>query len=165
MGRRWPSSLNQYEHDILNSYTNQNFIEFSPVVLVSPMLDGEFFKPKSDDFPVYIPRQPTHFVQSIGSRGNRLKNVPTCNPIFRYGVERDYNVLVMDLLGPSLEDLFNFCHRRFTMKTVLMLADQMISRVEFIHNKSFIHRDIKPDNFLMGMGSSYDLLSSELPKG
>ena len=73
---------------------------------------------------------------------------------FRYGVERDYNVLVMDLLGPSLEDLFNFCHRRFTMKTVLMLADQMISRVEFIHNKSFIHRDIKPDNFLMGMVSN-----------
>ena len=85
--------------------------------------------------------------------------------ILRYGVERDYNVLVMDLLGPSLEDLFNFCHRRFTMKTVLMLADQMISRVEFIHNKSFIHRDIKPDNFLMGMGSSNSIFSSQLPKG
>lgn len=42
-----------------------------------------------------------------------------------YGIERDYNVLVMDLLGPSLEDLFNFCSRRFTMKTVLMLADQV----------------------------------------
>ena len=47
-----------------------------------------------------------------------------------YGQERDYNVLVMDLLGPSLEDLFNFCSRRFTMKTVLMLADQMIGRIE-----------------------------------
>ncbi|CAF3991118.1 unnamed protein product [Rotaria magnacalcarata] len=41
-----------------------------------------------------------------------------------YAQEKDYNVLVMDLLGPSLEDLFNFCSRRFTMKTVLMLADQ-----------------------------------------
>ncbi|XP_046992929.1 casein kinase I isoform X2 [Schistocerca americana] len=69
-----------------------------------------------------------------------------------YGQERDYNVLVMDLLGPSLEDLFNFCSRRFTIKTVLMLADQMIARVEFVHCKSFIHRDIKPDNFLMGIG-------------
>lgn len=69
-----------------------------------------------------------------------------------YGQEKSYNVLVMDLLGPSLEDLFNFCSRRFTIKTVLMLADQMISRVEFVHGKSFIHRDIKPDNFLMGIG-------------
>ncbi|XP_042543037.1 casein kinase I-like [Dipodomys spectabilis] len=69
-----------------------------------------------------------------------------------FGQERDYNVLVMDLLGPSLEDLFNYCSRRFTMKTVLMLADQMISRVEYVHSKNFVHRDLKPDNFLMGIG-------------
>ncbi|KAL8458596.1 hypothetical protein ACS0TY_035368 [Phlomoides rotata] len=78
--------------------------------------------------------------------GNGIPNVKW------FGVEGDYNVLVMDLLGPSLEDLFNFCSRKLSLKTVLMLADQMINRVEFIHSKSFLHRDIKPDNFLMGLG-------------
>lgn len=77
--------------------------------------------------------------------------------LFRYfGREGDNSYLVIDLLGPSLEDLFLYCSRHFTTKTVLMLADQMISRVEFLHSKCYLHRDIKPDNFLMGMGRHFN---------
>uniref|UniRef100_A0A1I8EG92 Protein kinase domain-containing protein n=1 Tax=Wuchereria bancrofti TaxID=6293 RepID=A0A1I8EG92_WUCBA len=48
----------------------------------------------------------------------------------------------MHLLGPSLEDLFS-CNRRFTVKIFLMLADQIIGRIQFVHIRNFIHRDIK----------------------
>mmetsp|Transcript_35548 Transcript_35548/g.65851 ORF Transcript_35548/g.65851 Transcript_35548/m.65851 type:complete len:388 (-) Transcript_35548:151-1314(-) len=62
------------------------------------------------------------------------------------------NVMVMELLGSSLESLYVKCGRRFSMKTVLMLAIQLIDRIEHQHKNHFLHRDIKPDNFLMGRG-------------
>ncbi|XP_030373510.1 casein kinase I [Scaptodrosophila lebanonensis] len=72
--------------------------------------------------------------------------------IRHYGTEGVYNVLVLDLLGPTLEDLLNFCERSFSMKTTLMLADQILARVEYVHMNCLLHRDIKPENFLMGLG-------------
>jgi len=68
-----------------------------------------------------------------------------------FGHQGNQNLMAMDLLGPNLEDLLTYCNRSFSLKTVLMIADQMIRRLEYVHTKGIIHRDMKPDNMLVGV--------------
>jgi casein kinase 1 len=73
--------------------------------------------------------------------------------IILYGCNSEYNILIMELLGQSLENLFQSQNKSFSIKTACMLGIQMVDRIEYIHSRKIIHRDIKPDNFVMGKGS------------
>lgn len=71
---------------------------------------------------------------------------------YYFGREGNHHCLVMDLLGMSLEDRVRKCGGRFTTKTTVLVAMQVLQRIEYIHSKGIVHRDIKPENFMFGVG-------------
>jgi casein kinase 1 len=70
--------------------------------------------------------------------------------VYKFHKGHKHNYLIMELLGRSLDKLFTDMKRHFSIKTVSMIAYQMIQRIEYVHSKGYIHRDIKPGNFLIG---------------
>ena len=58
------------------------------------------------------------------------------------------------MCGPTIADLLKFCGGKFTLKTTLMIFHQLLTRFEHIHSKGIVHCDVKPENFLIGLGES-----------
>ena len=74
--------------------------------------------------------------------------------VYKYYQGHKHNYLFMQLLGKSLDKLFTDFHRHFSIKTVSQIAYQMVQRIEYLHSKGYIHRDIKPGNFLIGKNNN-----------
>ncbi|CAP31214.2 Protein CBR-CSNK-1 [Caenorhabditis briggsae] len=132
-----------------NLYNNEHVaIKLEPMKSKAPQLHLEY-----------------RFYKLLGQAGkrNQLTDVltPTESPVAEglpqvhyFGPCGKYNALVMELLGHSLEDLFDLCDRHFSLKTVAMVAMQLIRRIEYVHTKHLIYRDVKPENFLIGRYST-----------
>ena len=74
--------------------------------------------------------------------------------IYWAGLSGEYNVMVFELLGSNLEELFQNCEKKFSLKTVLMIALQVLDRIRHLHMHNYIHRDLKPQNFAIGKGEN-----------
>ena len=71
------------------------------------------------------------------------------------------NIIVESLLGPSLDKLFKYCGRKFPLKTVCLIGKEIVKRLENMHEKGILHRDLKPNNLTWGnFNSSYNNISN-----
>ena len=68
-----------------------------------------------------------------------------------FGKVKNYNILVEPLLGRSLFDIFSRNNKEMPVEDVCLIGKQVIDRIEWVHSKNIVHRDIKPDNFLIGI--------------
>ncbi|KAE8352643.1 kinase-like domain-containing protein [Aspergillus coremiiformis] len=104
---------------------------------------------------------------------SQLKGLPGIPELYWKGEDDRNHIVAIELLGPDLCEMFEKCKSHFSEKTVLMLAVQLICRLQSIHSRNCVHRDIKPDNVLMGLGSKanrvyvadFGLLEKYHPKG
>ena len=137
-----------------------NCILFSKYKVIKKLTEGNFssiyqaINNEGDNFCCKI--EPINSPQLLLENESKIMDYLRGRPIPNiklYGQSGDHNILIMDLLGKSL-DYYIKKLGKFSIKTTVMLAYQMIDILKFIHIRHIIHRDIKPGNFIMGLGKS-----------
>ena len=120
---------------------------------------GRVFKvlPKKDPTHSLAAKISLHSGSNLEKEANILQSLvaePGFPRLHEFFSELGQGVLVMNLLGANIGNLHKKCLERFSLKTVLQLALQSLTRIEALHKQGMVHRDIKPENLVMGDGQT-----------
>lgn len=112
---------------------------------------GEFVAVKLED-----KKQESKLLEEAETIKEIRKNCTGVPEIYKTGNSSKWNYMIMSYLGPNLEELFIYCKKSFSLKTSILLSLQIFNIIKGVHESGIIHRDIKPDNFVIGFGESHN---------
>jgi serine/threonine protein kinase len=126
---------------------------FSAIFEVQDVRDGRLYAIKLERTEVQPPQlRPEFKIYEM------IQSAPAFPSVYEYWTETHWRGMVMDRLGYSLGYYYRISGKILSLKTVLHCAIQMVSRLEYLHQRSFVHQDIKPDNFVFGVGTNSNTL-------
>jgi serine/threonine protein kinase len=128
---------------------------FGEVYLTKNLSDGKLYAAKIEESKEKNRLKSEYNIYKKINKDNKIQGIPK---IYNYIETDEYNIIIMELLGPSLEKQFENNSRKITDATLFKIALDMIDLIESFHSRGFIHRDIKPNNFLFNHQAPYNKL-------
>jgi serine/threonine protein kinase len=128
---------------------------FGEVYLTKNLLDEKLYAAKIEESKEKNRLKGEYNIYKKINKNNKIEGIPK---IYNYIETDDYNIIIMELLGPSLEKEFESNNKLITENTLFRIALDMIILIEAFHSRGFIHRDIKPNNFLFNHEAPYNKL-------
>jgi serine/threonine protein kinase len=144
------------ENIFINNYELTNKIgsgSFGEVFIIKNKKDKKMYAAKIEETKNKNRLKSEYNIYKKVNKNNEIAGIPK---VYNFIETEEYNVMIMELLGPSLESIYENCNRKFSLNTMFKLSIDMFTLIEQFHKRGFIHRDIKPGNFIFNFAKPYN---------